>query len=187
MAIGSRCKEAARWWAALPTDSHSEESFIRDTAPAMRVRLTQEAVRDMDLAAFREAFRHVNAFRAHARQVNNAHSGLPPGHRESLEDRVDRLCDGLWTQTTPAGKTVRDAVEFVLWGTTPSDMEQRLWLATTDEKYRFAHLGKSALGEAVGWARPDDYPPRNNRTNKALRALGHDVKLFTAKQALKSR
>jgi hypothetical protein len=56
-------------------------------------------------------------------------------------------------------------------------MEQRLWLATHGE-WALPYIKKSTLGEAVGWARPDDYPPRNNRTNKALRALGHDVKLF---------
>ncbi len=180
-------KEAARWWASLPAGKHGEEVFIRDTAPEMRTRLAKEAVRDMDLHAFRDAFQNVNAFRMHARQVKNTEFGLRPGHRESRDERVDRLCKWLWAQRTPAGNTVRDTVEFVLWGATPSDMEQRLWLATTDEKYRFAHLGKSALGEAVGWARPDDYPPRNNRTNKALRALGHDVKLFSAKQRPKAR
>ncbi len=48
------------------------------------------------------------------------------------------------------------------------------------EDFQLRHFGQSSLGEAVGWARPDDYPPRNNRTNKALRALGHDVKLFSS-------
>jgi hypothetical protein len=58
-------------------------------------------------------------------------------------------------------------------------MEQRLWLGISSDEYRLPHFGQSTLGEAVGWARPDDYPPRNNRTNKALRSLGHDVKLFS--------
>jgi hypothetical protein len=67
---------------------------------------------------------------------------------------------------------LRDTLGFVLWDTFPADMEQCLWFAVSDDRYRFAHLGKSSLREAVGWARPNDYPPRNNRTNKALRALG---------------
>jgi hypothetical protein len=29
----------------------------------------------------------------------------------------------------------------------------------------------------VGWARPEDTPPRNGRTNKALRALGYPVRV----------
>jgi predicted metal-dependent phosphoesterase TrpH len=175
----SALKQAARWWASLPSDGHSEEQFIRETAPAMRAGLTKEAIRSMDLAAFREAFRHVNAFRMHARQVKNVELGLPAGYHESHEERVTRLCNWLWRQTTASGKTVRDVLEFVLWGASPSDMEQRLWLGVWADEYRLPHFGQSSLGEAVGWARPDDYPPRNNRTNKALRALGHNVKLFS--------
>ena len=33
------------------------------------------------------------------------------------------------------------------------------------------------LGEIVGWANPDLFPPRNMRTSKSLRALGYDVKV----------
>lgn len=175
---GTALKEAARWWAALPNDRYGEEQFIRLTAPDMRRRLSREAVRTMDLSAFTEALRYVNAFRMHARQVRNVDLGLPPDHHETIEDRVDRLCRWLWDRRTPTGNTVRDVLEFVLWGSTPSDMEQRLWLGVWGEDYRLPHFGQSTLGEAVGWARPDDYPPRNNRTNKALRSLGHDVKLF---------
>jgi hypothetical protein len=171
-------KEAAKWWASLPTDVHGEEAFIRETAPDMQKRLSREAVKTMGLPEFTEAVRYVNAFRMHARQVKNADFGLPVDHHENIEQRVNRLCAWLWEQRTPTGKTVRDVLEFVLWGSTPSDMEQRLWLGVWSDDYRLSHFGQSSLGEAVGWARPDEYPPRNNRTNKALRALGHDVKLF---------
>ncbi len=172
-------KEAVRWWASLPADRYGEELFIRDTAPAMQERLSADSLKKMDLASFREAVRYVNAFRMHARQVKNVDLGLPANHHETIDQRVDRLCEWLWNQRTTTGKTVRDVMEFVLWGSTPSDMEQRLWLGVWGEDYRLPHFGQSTLGEAVGWARPDNYPPRNNRTNKALRSLGHDVKLFS--------
>ncbi|GEJ56658.1 phospholipase D family protein [Anaeromyxobacter diazotrophicus] len=172
-------KEAAAWWAALPTNSYGEEDFIRHIAPDMQRRLSQSAVQKMDLQSFTEALRHVNAFRMHARQVKNVEFGLPVEHHETLDQRVDRLCAWQWNQRSPKRKTVRDVLEFVLWATSPSDMEERLWLGVSSEQYRIPHFGQSTLGEAVGWARPDDYPPRNNRTNKALRSLGHDVKLFS--------
>lgn len=171
--------EAARWWAALPSDTYGEESFIRETAPAMQERLSRTAISSMDLSSFTEALRNVNAFRMHARQVKNVDLGLPPNHHETMEERVNRLCAWLWDQRSKTGKTVRDVLDFVLWETSPSDMEQRLWLGVWGDDYRLPHFGQSTLGEAVGWARPDDYPPRNNRTNKALRSLGHDVKLFS--------
>jgi hypothetical protein len=74
---------------------------------------------------------------------------------------------------------IRDLVKFLIWSASPANMAERLWLAITDEQRRYAHFGSSTLGEAVGWARPDEYPPRNNRTNKALKSLGHDVRLFS--------
>jgi hypothetical protein len=40
------------------------------------------------------------------------------------------------------------------------------------------HLGISALGELVGWALPDKFPPKNNRTSKALYALGNQVRFM---------
>jgi hypothetical protein len=172
-------KEAAHWWAALPTERYGEEVFIRETAPEMQKRLSRDAVKSMDLNSFTEAIRYVNAFRMHARQVKNADIGLPPDHHETIDRRVDRLCEWLWNQRSPKGTTVRDALEFVIWGSHPPDMEHRLWLAVWGGDYRLPHFGQSTLGEAVGWARPDEYPPRNNRTNKALRSLGHDVKLFS--------
>jgi PLD-like domain len=172
-------KEAAQWWAALPSEPYGEELFIREIAPGMQERLSKLAVQGMTLPSFTEALRTVNAFRMHARQVKNTEIGLPVDRHESIDDRVRHLCKWLWDQRSPAGRTVRDVLEFVLWGSSPSDMEQRLWLGVWSNDYRIAHFGQSTLGEAVGWARPDDYPPRNNRTNKALRSLGHDVKLFS--------
>ncbi len=172
-------KDAARWWAGLPSDPHGEEPFIREIAPGMQKELSRSAIQGMTQQSFTDAFGNVNAFRMHARQIKNRDFGLPTNHHESIEDRVRRLCAWLWQQRSPAGRTVRDVLEFVLWGTDPSDMERRLWLGVWDDGYRIGHFGQSTLGEAVGWARPDDYPPRNNRTNKALRALGHDVKLFS--------
>lgn len=35
----------------------------------------------------------------------------------------------------------------------------------------------NSLGEIVGWAMPDRYPPRNGRSSRALRSLGFDVQV----------
>ncbi|RYD02488.1 hypothetical protein N752_24475 [Desulforamulus aquiferis] len=58
-------------------------------------------------------------------------------------------------------------------GTEP--IEERLFKLLEDNKYRIHHFGKSIMGEIIGWAMPERYPIRNNRVNKALRALGFDV------------
>jgi hypothetical protein len=173
-------EEALSWWAGLPTAPFGEDEFIAVTAAAMRAALAQDLVHAMDVEGFVQAMKHVNAFRTHARQVQNRTLGLPPGHQEDMETRARHLAEWLWQQRTEANRTVREVLEFVLYGSEPRDMETRLWEATHEPEWRLPHFGKSILGEAVGWARPNEYPPRNNRTNKALRALGYDVKLFAS-------
>ena len=112
--------------------------------------------------------------------MRNSTLGLPAGHHETIRERSDRVARWLWEQPREAGQLhVLELVQFLIWGTSPDNMAERLWRATTDERMRYAHFGSSTLGEAVGWARPDDYPPRNNRTNKALKSLGHEVRLFS--------
>lgn len=173
--------EAAKWWSNLAKAPYDEDEFIRSVGPGMSISLSKSAIAGMDAESFRKAIRRVNAFRMHARQIRNDFFGLPANHSETLEERVDRLAEWLWTSPdarTKTGKSVQDVLSFVVWGDDPSDMEQRLWLSTDDPNWKIPHFAKSMLGEAVGWARPSEYPPRNNRTNKALRALGHDVRLF---------
>jgi hypothetical protein len=173
-------RNAAHWWASLPEAPYGEDVFIATTAPTMRNRLTPAALASWTLTDFQEVFCDVHAFRMHARQVKNEVYGLPKDHTESTDERSDRLANWLWEQPRePQQKHVRELLEFLIWGTSPANMAERLWIATTDPIWRYNHLGPSSLGEAVGWARPDQYPPRNNRTNKALRSLGHDIRLFS--------
>ena len=170
--------EGANWWASLREAPHGEDEFVATVGPTMTRLFSRESLATMDEATFCEAVSTVNAFRARARQVGNHFYGLPPTHHESIDERVTRLAKWLWSSPdarTASGKTTKDVLEFVIWGAQPSDMEERLWLVTNDPDWRIRHLGMSTFGEAVGWARPDTYPPRNNRTNKALRALGYDV------------
>lgn len=166
-------REAALWWASLNEAPHGEDIFIAKTAPNMRELFAKERISVWSFEEFKEAMMGVNAFKMHARQVTNKFFGLPEGHRETLEQRAHRLAEWLWKLDRSGKKSLREMWTFLIWGTSPANMTERLWMATDDEQWAFPRLGQSSLGEAVGWARPDDYPPRNNRTNKALRALGH--------------
>lgn len=166
-------RDAAVWWASLPEAPHGEDVFIAITAPNMRELFAKERIAAWTFEEFKAAMMGVNAFKMHARQVKNKFFGLPEGHRETLEQRAHRLADWLWNLDRTGKKSLRDMWTFLIWGTYPANMTERLWMVTKDEQWAFLRLGQSSLGEAVGWARPDDYPPRNNRTNKALRALGH--------------
>jgi PLD-like domain len=173
-------QEAATWWASLSEAPYGEDVFIRETAPRTRANFSMASLASWQLKDFQDAFFGVHAFKMHARQMPNATLGLPAKHHETAEERSNRVAQWLWEQPRGATQThIRDLVQFLIWGTAPSNMAERLWLATMDDQRRYAHFGSSTLGEAVGWARPDQYPPRNNRTNKALKALGHDVRLFS--------
>lgn len=167
-------REAAMWWASLDEAPHAEDIFITKTAPKMRELFAKERIATWTFDEFKDAMMGVNAFKMHARQVKNKFFGLPEGHRESLEQRAHRLAEWLWNMDRSGKKSLREMWTFLIWGAHPASMTERLWMVTKDEQWTFLRLGQSSLGEAVGWARPDDYPPRNNRTNKALRALGYE-------------
>ncbi|CAJ0691445.1 phospholipase D family protein [Ralstonia holmesii] len=177
----SALREAVDWWASLPEAPYGEGEFIGEISPMMRTRFAFDKLRAWTLKDFQEVFFNVHAFKMHARQMKNSSLGLPPSHSETIEERSNRVAKWLWELPRDASQgSIRELLEFLIWGAHPSSMAERLWLATRDKRWRYDHFGQSTLGEAVGWARPDEFPPRNNRTNKALRALGHDVRLFSA-------
>lgn len=173
-------EKAADWWASLHEAPYGEDKFVRDIAPVVRQQFEPTRLASWSLEDFQRTFYEVHAFKMHARQVRNAFFGLPAEHHETLIERTYRLAQWLWErEREPSQKHVIDLLQFLVWAKSPADMAERLWVVTKDPDWRYERLGPSSLGEAVGWARPDMYPPRNNRTNKALRCLGHNIKLFS--------
>jgi hypothetical protein len=73
--------------------------------------------------------------------------------------------------------SVLDVLNYVLYGGSAYNLAGRLWEAIASSRYKIDHLGISAVGEIVGWALPDKFPPRNGSTSKALRSLGFDVQV----------
>ncbi|MDI5591701.1 hypothetical protein MJI40_24210 [Salmonella enterica subsp. enterica serovar Montevideo] len=80
-------------------------------------------------------------------------------------------------KTNQKGMTIAELLNYVLYGGKASLMWERIYQAGKDDEYKFQHYGINSIAEVVGWARPDDTPPRNGRTNKALRALGYPVRV----------
>jgi hypothetical protein len=81
----------------------------------------------------------------------------------------------LYAYSHSDGVRVKTLLGRVLYGGSNEQLPERLWESVTDPRRRVDGLGISALGELVGWALPDRFPPRNGRTSKALRSLGYDV------------
>ena len=73
------------------------------------------------------------------------------------------------------GENFLNILYYIIYNDSIS-IEERVYESANNSKKHIPYLGESVIGELIGWARPDEYPIRNNRVNKALRALGYDLK-----------
>ena len=168
--------EAMTWWHQLSGPPTSEAITLNEWAPFLKQWLSRDALHRIRESDLKEIFLRVHAIRDHARRVANAEVGLPgDAGQYSIEQKVVALTGFIWRQRTPEGRTIVDVIDNVLYGGRKDEVPERLWAATNAAEQRMPHIGVSALGELVGWADPDSFPPRNGRTSKALRSLGFDV------------
>ena len=120
--------------------------------------------------------REKSGIKDYARRVSNRAVGLPEKRNGyTREVKVAALSKRIWNDQASAGALVKELLHYILYGGTEQQLPERLWQGVADPKWKLAGLGISALGEIVGWALPDRFPPRNGRTSKALRSLGFDV------------
>ena len=95
----------------------------------------------------------------------------------SIEDRCREYAKYVLRNPSDSGRSIGDVLRFVLWGDAKqADAADRVWDATHLPEWKIPHLGPNILGEMLGYARPDDFPPRNHRVVKTLAALGYDVR-----------
>lgn len=167
-------REALEWWNAAEFDHSFEERTIYDWSPRLRELLARERLLKLTEEEFVDAVARVHAIRDHAIKQENEHLGLPD-KPQAGDDKVQKFGEWLWQQRSREGKTVLDLLNYVVWGS--GHVAERIWNAIRSDEWAIPHIGLSSLGEIVGWARPDEYPPRNMRTSKGLRALGYNVKI----------
>jgi len=168
--------DAVAWWRSLSNAPQSENEMLNITAPRLLSALSREALDEMSFEAFREICMSVHAIKDYARRVSNAIVGLPSdGTKYTIPQKVTALAKRIWNDGSSDGKHIRDLIRYVLYGGVQDETPDRLWQAVSDSRWKIQGLGISALGELVGWAAPDRFPPRNGRTSKALRSLGYEV------------
>lgn len=165
---------AAKWWKGLAGGS-DEERTLNVVAPKLRGAFAEPALRQMTEDEFVGTLWNIHASREYARRVPNAKIGLPSGADHSMSIKADALARRIWRDSLGRGVPVTETLAFILYGGAPEEVPHRLWEALYDPRWKVEMLGVSSLGEIVGWAMPDRYPPRNGRTSKALRSLGYDV------------
>lgn len=168
--------DAFKWWADLKAAPQGEDVMLNITSPFLKEALSPHRLKEMEKDEFEKVCLAVHSIKDYARRVRNASVGLPStGKSYNIPEKVKALSDTIWNYRTETGLNVKEVLWFIFYGGEMSRLPDRLWLAIDDPKYKIEGLGISALGEMVGWALPDNYPPRNGRTSKALKALGHDV------------
>lgn len=148
--------------------------FINEAPRRVGQLLQRQALDELDEDRLYEILYATHAAREHARQMRKKDLG-DVGTTSTSEVRSRLFAQYLLGQESTTGKTVQDVLRYVIWGDdqTP-DIGERIWDATQEEEWKLPHLGPSILGEIVGYARPDEYPPRNGRVSKTLAALGYD-------------
>lgn len=177
---GTLQKELA-WWRALPKAPGSEFEFMDEWAPFLQDRLSSDRLRKLTIEEFAEVCARIHAMRDHSLRLRLHELGIGGQDvKVKQEERVRRYGRWLYGQKNRSGQTAPELIHWVLYGGARDQVPARLFDACNDEKRKIEHLGISSLGEMVGWAMPDVYPPRNGRTSKALTALGYKVRIHSA-------
>jgi hypothetical protein len=153
--------------------------MIEEHAPYLRERLSQRNLLSMSLEDWISVCEKVNAFWAAARQTKNVVIGLPANARMDLPERVRTVASWIFEQRAGNGSSVLQVLNYVFYGGPSDQTSDRLWKAAFTDEWHIPQFGLSCVGELVGWAMPDQFPPRNGRTSKALRAIGFNVKVHS--------
>jgi hypothetical protein len=168
-------QEAIGWWRGLPGPPSGEEKTLLEWAPFLRRMLSADRLPNLNQTEFEAVCQSVWSIRDHARRVANVTLNLPGDQKHDMTTKTKVLSEFLFSRKSKNGSNVLQVIQHVLYGGADETLPIRLWEAITDGPWRIEHLGISALGEMVGWALPNKFPPRNNRTSKSLRSLGFPV------------
>ena len=168
-------RSALEWWRNLKAPPSNEDRMLNDWAPYLKAHLSSDSLKSETSENLFEIFKRVHAIADHARRIPNHLVGLPNTRQYSMDEKSHALAMLIAETRSKGGRNVFDLFQHVLHDGSLAEVPTRLWDGLNDPKWKIDHIGRSALGEIVGWALPETYPPRNSRTSKALRSLGHDV------------
>ena len=149
--------------------------FITMKAPRLYELLSKNKIKDISREEFKEMCSLFNAFRTIARQYPNQKLGGSKNQKMDMDVKIPLIANGIYDYATKTGLNVGEVLYHILYNGPQETVVHRLYEALTDDDYHIINFRHSCLGELVGWGLPHIYPPRNDRTNKALKGLGYDV------------
>ncbi|HDC4521079.1 phospholipase D-like domain-containing protein [Enterobacter kobei] len=165
------------WWKNLSFPPSHEDTNLGIYAPYIREHLSKSKISSLTEDNLHNIFFYTHATIDHVIKMSTETFGLSAQNPINREERAILFTKWIMGQTNQKGMTIAELLNYVLYGGKPSLMWERVYQAGKDEEYKFQHYGINSIAEVVGWARPEDTPPRNGRTNKALRALGYPVRV----------
>lgn len=172
-----------KWWAALPGPPSSELTVMKEWSGFLRDALSPERISSLSEDDFVGVCSRVHAIRDHSLRVSYRSFGLsaklPP---MDGAERHEYLARWLFKKEADNGATPLSTLQFVLYGGPIDQTPDRMFDVCHDPKRKIRHFGISSIGEIIGWALPDRFPPRNGRTSKALTALGYRVKIHSGEE-----
>jgi hypothetical protein len=172
-------QEAMVWWRSLDSPPHNEDRTIFEWAPFLREKLSKEVLPSLSKSDFVQVCSRLHALRDHSLRVKYTTFGSDPLPTMNSDQRIQLLAEWLYGQVSSTGEKVLNTINHVLWGGPLSDIPSRIFEVSSLAMWKIPHLGISTIGEIVGWALPDNFPPRNGRTSKALTALGYEVAIYS--------
>ncbi len=168
--------EMIEWWKNIPEAPTDKYKMLNETVPFLQSALSKKNLHKMDKSTFHKICMSVHSIKDYARRVPNKMVDLATDTgKYEIKEKVDALANCIWNDQSSKGERVKGLFKYILYDGSDGELPERLWQGVTDSTIKIDFLGISSLGEVVGWALPDDFPPRNGRTSKALRSLGYDV------------
>lgn len=165
------------WWKDLSIPLSNEDIQLEIYAPYIRDHLSKNNIVLLTEDNLHKIFSYTHATMDHVIKMSAETLGHSAKTSLNKEERAILFTKWLMDKTNQKGMNIAELLNYVLYGGKPSLMWERIYRAGKDEEYKFQHYGINSIAEVVGWARPEDTPPRNGRTNKALRALGYPVRV----------
>ena len=167
-------QKALEWWKKSEFDYELEKEMMDRDAPMFVENFAKDRLLDLDRETFAATLANTHAFGMHSSRMGVEELGFTksPGAWPKILAHARMIWDARSVSGAMSGPEV---FHYVIWG--PGDVAQRIWTASHDSDYRLHGVSVSTFGEVVGWARPYDFPPRNQRTNKAIKALGRKIKV----------
>lgn len=164
------------WWRNTASAPSSEDLVFRDWAPVHRELLTSQRLASMTEAEFVRVARRTHSIKNFAKRQRRTDvlDEDEIADTPDTERKCDLFCEQLYYRRNLLNWQTPQLLKYLLFGGPVVFVPERLF-ECVHRPHKIPGLDLSSLGELIGCGLPNDYPPRNDRTNKALRAVGWPI------------